>query len=92
MTKVSSNIGKELYKIEIKSPTGNIVIADEPVEKGGKDKGFSPFELLVSSLAACTSATVRMYADRKGWELDEIKQKLKWKEWKPTTKRSSIEK
>ena len=66
MTNVSSTIGKELYKIEIKSPSGNMVIADEPIDKGGKNLGFSPKELLVSALAARTSATVRMYADRKG--------------------------
>jgi putative redox protein len=76
MTKVFSSIGKELYKIEIKSPSGNVVISDEPIDSGGKDKGFSPFELLVSALAACTSATVRMYADRKGWELNEIKTEI----------------
>ena len=34
--------------------------------------GFSPTELLASSLAACTCVTLRMYADRKGWELDHI--------------------
>lgn len=73
MAKVSSSIKKELYKIEIKSPTGNVVIADEPLEQGGKDSGFSPKELLASALAACTSATVRMYADRKQWELQEVK-------------------
>jgi putative redox protein len=73
MARVSSSIKKELYRIEIKSPTGNTVIADEPVDKGGKDAGFSPKELLASALAACTSATVRMYAERKNWPLDEIK-------------------
>ncbi len=72
MAKVTSLIGQELYKIEIKSPTGNIVIADEPIDKGGKDKGFSPKELLAAALAACTSATVRMYADNKKWELTEV--------------------
>ncbi|WP_221343569.1 OsmC family protein [Chryseobacterium salivictor] len=40
-------------------------MAGEPKEKGGQDKGFSPKELLVSALAACTSATVGMYSDRK---------------------------
>ena len=35
--------------------------------------GFSPKELLAAALAACTSATVRMYADRKEWELQEVK-------------------
>ena len=65
-------MGKELYKIEILSPTGNQVIADEPLEKGGKDLGLSPKELLIAALAACTSATVRMYADRKQWDLQEV--------------------
>jgi len=64
MAKISSIIKKEKYKIEITSPTGNLVIADEPIEMGGKDLGFSPKELMASSLAACTSATLRMYADR----------------------------
>lgn len=71
MTKISSRIKTDNYRVEIKSPTGNVVIADEPVEKGGKDTGFSPKELLAAALAACTSATVRMYADRKQWPLDE---------------------
>lgn len=73
MAKISSSIRKEPYKVEIHSPNGNRVIADEPTEMGGKDLGFSPKELLASSLAACTSATVKMYADRKGWDLEEVK-------------------
>jgi putative redox protein len=73
MAKVSSSIKDEPYKIEIKSPTGNVVVADEPIDKGGKDLGFSPKELLAAALAACTSATVRMYAERKEWALDEVK-------------------
>lgn len=73
MAKVSSSMGQQFYRVEIKSPSGNIVIADEPEDLGGKDLGFSPNELLASSLAACTSATLRMYADRKKWDLQEIK-------------------
>lgn len=72
MTAIKASIGNEPYLIEIKSPTGNVVIADEPIEKGGQDKGFSPKELLVSALAACTCATVRMYADRKTWDLEKV--------------------
>ncbi len=72
MANVSASIQRELYKIEIKSPSGNVVIADEPLENGGQDSGFSPKELLASALAACTSATLRMYADRKGWALEEV--------------------
>lgn len=76
MAKVVSSIKNEKYKIEITSPTGNKVIADEPVEMGGKDLGFSPKELLIAALAACTSATLRMYADRKEWDLQEVKTDL----------------
>ncbi len=72
MTKVTANNGKENYLIEIQSSTANVVIADEPKEKGGQDKGFSPKELLASALAACTSATVRMYCNRKGWDLKNV--------------------
>ncbi|WP_343748125.1 OsmC family protein [Fluviicola sp.] len=73
MATISANIKKELYRVEIESPTGNVVIADEPLESGGKDLGFSPKELLIASLGACTSATLRMYADKKGWDLQEVK-------------------
>ncbi len=73
MAKIYSRIQKETYKVEIKSPSGNVVISDEPEDKGGKDLGFSPYELLASSLASCTSATIKMYADHKGWDLAEVK-------------------
>lgn len=73
MTNISSIIQKELYRVEIESLSGNVVISDEPLEMGGKDLGFSPTELLASALAACTSATLRMYADKKEWDLQEVK-------------------
>lgn len=73
MASVTATIQKELYRIEIESPTGNVVIADEPLDLGGGDLGFSPNELLISALAACTNATLRMYADRKKWDLQEVK-------------------
>jgi len=38
---------------------------------GGKDLGFTPAALLASSLASCTAITLRMYADRKKWDLKE---------------------
>lgn len=73
MEKITSTLKKELYKTEIRSSSGNILISDEPESVGGKNLGFSPTQLLASSLAACTSATLRMYADRKGWDLEEVK-------------------
>ncbi len=48
------------------------LLADEPEEVGGEDRGPSPYHLLTSALAACTAMTMRMYADRKGWAIDEV--------------------
>lgn len=73
MSKISSIIKRENYRIDITTPSGNALIADEPIDVGGKNLGFSPKELLASALAACTSATLRMYANRKKWNLEEVK-------------------
>jgi putative redox protein len=48
------------------------VAADEPVASGGSDTGATPLELLATGLAACTAITLRMYADRKGWDLATV--------------------
>ena len=69
--KVLARIGTEKYYTEVTAGK-NKIITDEPLDKGGQDKGFNPFELLAASLATCTAATLRMYVDRKGWSVPEI--------------------
>ncbi|MDA6069581.1 OsmC family protein [Flavobacterium sp. AC] len=76
METISAQIDTRLYRTEIKSASGNILIADEPQEMGGKNLGFSPSELLASSLASCTLITLRMYINRKQWDVSEINIKV----------------
>jgi len=71
MQKVTATIHQDHYKTVLQSDT-NTFLADEPVSVGGTDTGFSPDELLASSLAACTAITLRMYADRKKFQVDKI--------------------
>lgn len=73
-----ATIGKQKYKTELQ--VGNhIIISDEPEELGGGNFGFTPTQLLESSLAACTAMTIRMYADRKGWDLEKAEVKVGFK-------------
>jgi putative redox protein len=52
---------------------GGAILADEPVEVGGTGTAPTPYELLSAALAACTTMTMRLYAERKGRELPRLR-------------------
>lgn len=47
-------------------------LIDEPVEVGGGGRGPDPYELVSAGLGGCTSMTLRLYAERKGWPLEKV--------------------
>jgi len=53
------------------------LVADEPLDAGGLDGGPGPYDLLLAALGACTSMTVRLYADRKGIALRRVEVRLR---------------
>ena len=62
---------RDTYRTEVQA-RGHTFVADEPIRAGGGDEGPNPYDLLVAGLGACTGMTLRMYADRKEWPLEEV--------------------
>lgn len=65
------SIGAQNYRADIAIRT-HALIADEPAATGGQDLGPTALEMVAGALGACTSVTLRMYAQRKGWDLQAV--------------------
>ncbi len=72
---VVGSIGVEKYLCKIVWRQG-VLIMDEPTVLHGTDAGPDPYTTLLASLAGCTLSTLRMYIDRKGWDIPEISVQL----------------
>ncbi len=68
--------GRTPYRTEVLAG-GHALVVDEPLRLGGQDTGPTPYDLLLTALGTCTGITLRMYADRKGWPLEEITVRLR---------------
>jgi putative redox protein len=66
------------YRTDIRAGSHDL-IADEGEALGGADAGPAPYELLLAALGACTSITLKMYAERKGWPLEALEVGLAWR-------------
>jgi putative redox protein len=77
MAHAKGTIGVQHYAMTIDAD-GHRIIADEPPSNGGKNAGPSPYDLLLASLCACTAITLRMYADRKEWDMSRLTVELRF--------------
>jgi len=68
-TVVVSEAGEGIFP-QLISAHGHLLRADEPIEAGGADSGPGPYDLLLAGLGACTAMTLRLYAARKKWPLE----------------------
>jgi uncharacterized OsmC-like protein/fermentation-respiration switch protein FrsA (DUF1100 family) len=73
---VTARTSTGAFRTEIRIGAHSI-LADEPRAVGGENLGPTPYDLLASALGACTTMTLRMYADRKQWPLEEAAVTLK---------------
>ena len=68
---ITGDIIKDRQEVTIHWRAGQLVL-DEPSFNGGKDLGPDPFTAVLSGLVGCTLTTLRMYINRKGWDITDI--------------------
>jgi putative redox protein len=70
-------VARSLQNLQVEIIAGeHMLLADEPESNGGDDAGPNPYDLLLSSLAACKIITVHMYARRKQWPVEAVTMRL----------------
>jgi putative redox protein len=72
---IKGKIGTQKYLCTISWRNGELLM-DEPESMGGNDLGPDPFSTFLASIAGCTLSTLRMYINRKGWDVPEIRVSL----------------
>ena len=72
--KVTSEVflSEKKYLAEAKM-RNHFVVIDEPIKAGGGDTGPTPVEYLLTAIGGCVAMTLRMYAERKNWNVGKIK-------------------
>lgn len=68
---ITGYLVKDRQEVTINWRAGQLVL-DEPSFNGGKDIGPDPFTAVLSGLVGCTLTTLRMYIQRKGWDITDI--------------------
>ena len=69
---ITGTISADRQEVDVEWRAGALVV-DEPKFNGGHDLGPDPFTLIVAGLVGCTLTTLRMYIQRKGWDIHDIK-------------------
>ncbi len=71
LTATANRIGSSLaYEVDVNGR--HAIVTDEPDALGGTDTGPAPHELLPAALASCIGTMIAMYAERRGWDVDEV--------------------
>ena len=72
MNSITISSTSDRYKQDITINDKFYLTADEPFDLGGDDAGATPTEFVFAGLGSCKAITLKMYAERKGWELKSV--------------------